>query len=230
MPRFSKGSFPRNDTTCPTCGAHGEEGQLVCLECGSRITLDYRRPPNWRLPVAIVAGVVVLAGAGTVLALKSVGDDAERDVSRTPIKVKEGQGGARPKQPDSAGKEKESARAPKKPTEKKPTEKKPAKETPESPTGLVKRGGLYSWPRELKAFTVVLLSAEDRASAESFARSASDGQPAKIGVIRADDFESLPKGFFVVFAGEYETRELAERTADRLAGRFPGSFPQLVER
>ncbi|MGI9081136.1 MAG: hypothetical protein ACR2FZ_02495 [Thermoleophilaceae bacterium] len=224
MPNRSTGSLPRTETTCPTCGARAEEGQLVCLECGSRVALDYRRPPSWRLPVAIVAGVVLLAAAGTALALRSIGDDAEREVSRTPVKVKGGGEAPRPRPDDKAGKAK--ARAPKSPRKKRPATEKPAEAT----TGLVKRGALYGWPRDLKAFTVVLLSAEDRTSAENFARSSLEGRPAKIGVIRADDFDSLPKGFFVVFAGQYKSREVAEQAAERLGGRFPGSFPQLVER
>ena len=189
------------------------------------MALDYRRPPSWRLPVAIVAGVVLLAAAGTALALKSIGDDAEREVSRTPVRVKGGGEAPRPRAREKAAKRDE-ARAPKSPRKKRPATEKPAEAT----TGLVKRGALYGWPRDLKAFTVVLLSAEDRTSAENFARSSLEGRPAKIGVIRADDFDSLPKGFFVVFAGQYKSREVAEQAAERLGGRFPGSFPQLVER
>jgi len=200
----------------------------VCLECGSRVALDYRRPPSWRVPVAILTAVILLTVAGAAIAIKKIGDDAEREVDRTPVRSGN-QGGPAGAQ----GKE-----ASTKPTaEKKPAEEKPAtrKETPPAPapasgTELVKQGDLYRWPPELKAFTVVLLSGEDRASAENFARSASKGRPAKIGVIRADDFKSLPKGFFVVFAGQYEERATADRAADRLGKRFSGSFPQLVER
>ena len=36
----------RLDASCPTCGAPAERGQLVCLECGSRIALAYKRPPE----------------------------------------------------------------------------------------------------------------------------------------------------------------------------------------
>lgn len=228
--------------TCPTCGAQAEEGQLVCLECGSRVALDYRRPPNWRVPVAIVAAVLLLAVAGTAVALNKIGDEADREVAGTPIKVKEGT--AQKNGSEKATAEKKPAEkkpAEKKPAEKKPAEKKPAEKPPakkEAParaapasgTELVQRGALYGWPRELKAFTVVLLSAEDRASAERFARSASEGRPAKVGVLRADDFESLPKGFYVVFAGRYKDRPTADKAAARLGRRFPGAFPQLVER
>ena len=175
----------------------------MCLECGSRVALDYRRPPSWRVPAAIVGAVVLLVLGGTAFAIKRIGDDAERDVRRTPVKV----GG-------SAG-----AKAP-------GEKNKKAAAKPE----LVKSGAFYAWPRDLRAFTVVLHSAQDRPSAEEFARSASEGAPAKIGVIRADDFKSLPQGTYVVFAGRYPDRATADAATARLKERFSGAFPQLVER
>jgi hypothetical protein len=199
MPSPARGSFTRAGSSCPTCGAPAEEGQLVCLECGSRVALDYRRPPSWRVPVAIVATVVLLVAAAAAIALKQIGDDAEREVGRTPIKAKDGAPGRA-----AAGKE-------------------------QAPS-LVRQGSLYRWPRELEGFTVVLLASQDRASANEFARSAARGQPAKIGVIAGDDFRSLNDGLFVVFAGRYESRALADRAANRLEGRFDGAFPQRVER
>ena len=51
------------------------------------MALDYRRPPSWRVPAAILVAVVVLALGGTVFAIKRIGDDAEREVNRTPVKV-----------------------------------------------------------------------------------------------------------------------------------------------
>ncbi|MDQ4049063.1 MAG: SPOR domain-containing protein [Actinomycetota bacterium] len=198
MPLSPARSFSRAGSACPTCGAAAEEDQLVCLECGSRVALDYRRPPSWRVPVAIIAAVVLLVGAAGVLALNAIGEDAEREAGRTPIKVK----GAGDKTKKQAG----------------------------ASDGLVKRGSLYGWPREGGGFTVVLLRTDDRANADEFARTASKGEPAKIGVIRTDDFENLEKGFFLVFAGRYENRERAERAADRLGGRFNDAFAQAVER
>jgi hypothetical protein len=94
----------------------------------------------------------------------------------------------------------------------------------------VKRGALYGWPRELSGFTVVLQRTPDRAGADNFARSAVAGRPAKIGVIRTDDFRNLEPGFFVVFAGRYENRREADRAADRLGARFDDAFPQAIER
>jgi septal ring-binding cell division protein DamX len=177
--------------------------------------------------VAVLAGVVLLALVITAAALKKVGDESDKEVDRTPIKVR---GAAGAKDGQSGAKK---APAKKTPAKKKPAAEKrdtPAASAPASGTALVKRGDLYSWPPELRGFTVVLLSAEDEASANRFARDASKGMPAKIGVIRADDFKSLPKGFFVVFAGQYKDRATAQQAAERLSGRFSGGFPQLVER
>lgn len=66
----------------------------MCLECGSRVALDYRRPPSWRVPAAILAAVVLLVLGGTAFAIKRIGDDAEREVRRTPVKV-DGSAGAK---------------------------------------------------------------------------------------------------------------------------------------
>lgn len=201
------------------------------------MALAYRRPPNWRVPVAIVTGVLLLAIATAAIALNRIGDEAEREVSRTPVKVPERRAqdkGADGSKSEGNGKTATAPAAERKPAPKKPPAKRPParQERPaQAPaTGLVRRGALFGWPRDLKAFTVVLLSAEDRGSAERFARSASEGRPAKIGVIRADDFESLPKGFFVVFAGQYRDRPTADKAAARLGKRFSGAFPQLVAR
>ncbi|MDQ4049462.1 MAG: SPOR domain-containing protein [Actinomycetota bacterium] len=197
MPRSpATAPFARAGRACPTCGAATEEDQLVCLECGSRVALGYRRPPSWRVPVAIIAAVVLLVAAASAIALAEIGDDAEREAARTPIDVKRG------------------------------TEGKPGAS---AQSGLIRQGSLYRWPPELGGFTVVLLRTEDRAEADDFARRAAEDRPAKIGVIRADDFTSLENGFFLVFAGRYAGRGEAERAADRLGGRFPDAFPQRID-
>lgn len=201
---------PRSQTTCPTCGAPAEPGQLVCLECGSRITLSYRRPPSWKIPVAISAVLLLLAGAGSVLAYQAIDDEAEREVAATPLKVS-----------DRAGAAEEAAS--------RNTDQ--AEPDPDAATGsLLKDGPLYTWPLDLEGFTVVLQSNDDRESADDFAASASESGSEKIGVIRSNDFETLPQGFFIVFAGQYPDREKADAAAARLDGRFPGAFTQAVRR
>lgn len=215
------------DSNCPTCGAPAERGQLVCLECGSRIALAYRRPPSWKLPIAIVILVGVLAMAGAVFAYEAIDDEAKDEVAATPLKPKES--GVRD-QVSGAKDKAEPKPAAKKP---KPAAKEEPKAEPEpaaTSEGLVAKGDLYTWPRELAGYTVVLLSTEDRASATNFAESAARAKDAKLGVIRADDFETLPKGFYVVFAGSYKTRARADRAVDRLSAKYQGAFVQRVKR
>src|SRR3954470_10195696 len=70
--------------SCPNCGAPAEPGQLMCLECGSRLALDYQRPPSWRLPAAIVGIVLLLAGIGVAIALAAVTNDADKTTAAVP--------------------------------------------------------------------------------------------------------------------------------------------------
>jgi septal ring-binding cell division protein DamX len=209
---------------CPTCGAPARRGQLVCLECGSRIALTYRRPPSWKLPAAIVALVSLLALAGAAGAYRAIDDDADREVSSAKLEPKEEKRDTTPAAKPKAAEPKPAKSKPAKP---KATQPEPAEPTP---GGLVKKGALYTWPTALDAFTVVVLSAEDRASATRFAQSVAEAGDAKVGVIRSDDFETLPKGFFVVFAGSYPTRPRAEQAATRLGRKYRSAFPQRVSR
>ena len=221
------GAPPRPDTTCPTCEAGSERGQLVCLECGSRIALSYRRPPSWKVPVAISAVLLLVAGGVAVLAYQAIDDEAEREVAATPPRVAgapsdgDGEGDTPARADIELGADAESGGAPDS-DEEAPTEA--------ASGSLVKDGALYTWPRNLEAFTVVLLSSEDRDSAATFARSAAETREEKIGVIRSDDFATLPQGFFVVFAGRYPDRAAADDAATGLGEQFPGAFAQVVRR
>lgn len=191
------------------------------------MSLSYRKPPSWKLPAAIVAviGIVVLLGA--VLAYDAIDDEARKEVSETPPKPKQRaapakQNAAAKKQPEKEASEEKKA-AQKRPS----AESKPASVPGE---GLVKRGNLYAWPTSLEGYTVVLLSAEDRPSANAFANEVAGRNDAKAGIIVSDDFSSLPQGFFIVFGGSYDSRERADQAAQRLSARYPGAFAQLVKR
>ena len=206
------------DSSCPTCGAPAERGQLVCLECGSRIALAYKRPPSWKTPIAIIAVLGALVVAGAVLAYEAIDDDAKDEVAATPLNPKQ-TSDPRPQTSD-----------PRPQTSEGKAEAKPDRRAAATAEGLVPKGSLYTWPRSLRAFTVVLLSTEDRASATSYANSVAGAKDAKVGVISSGDFETIPEGFFVVFAGSYKTRALADRAAARLGAKYQGAFPQLVRR
>jgi hypothetical protein len=75
---------------------------------------------------------------------------------------------------------------------------------------------------------VVLVSVDDRRSAQSFARTARQGGT-RVGVLRSNDYPSLDKGFWIVFNGIYRTRREAQRATARSSRAFPGAFPQFVK-
>src|SRR3954471_1240193 len=199
-------TLPRAEATCPSCGAPAERGQLVCLECGSRIALDYRRPSGWKLPLAIVIAVLVVAGVALGVGLHEITSDAKTEVAQTP------RGKPAPPQKPNAD-----TRPKKKATARQPAASRPAVKTP----------GAASWPAGRDGFTVVLLSSSDQAGARSFARTAKQGGT-PVGVLRSNDYSSLEKGFWIVFSGVYRTRPQAEHASQRLTRGFPGGFVQFV--
>lgn len=235
----------RPQTTCPTCSAPAERGQLVCLECGSRIALAYRRPPSWKIGVAISIVLLVLVCAGAVLAYRAIDGDAEREVAAAPARVSDRAAGT-DDAPDEAAEtpaaESDDGAAPSNADDDSEAQGGAGEEPAGEPGslldsdgeaesgGLQASGALHTWPRDLEGFTVVLLSNEDRSSATSFAESAAAARSEKIGVIRSDDFESLPTGFFLVFAGRYPDRRSATAASRRLGRSFQGAFPQVVKR
>jgi len=244
----SSQSPARAQTPCPACGAQAERGQLICLECGSRIALRHRRPPSWKVPVGILAVVTVLAGAGAVLAYEAIDDEARREAGAAPPRVESAADKSAEPEPEPEPEGKAPAEQPRsQPSE--PSlgtgdsdardsagadpadDRQPAGEQPAAADGeLVPDGKLFTWPRDLEGFTVVVQSTEDRQSATTFANLVAQSNDGEVGVIDSADFRTVPRGFFVVFVGSYENRAGAQRAAARLGTRFQGSFPQAVRR
>ena len=69
-------------TSCPSCGEPAERGQLVCLECGTRMALKEeggeRRSLDHLPAVALLLSVVVLGAGAIGFALGALTDDSER--------------------------------------------------------------------------------------------------------------------------------------------------------
>jgi len=87
---------PPDGGACPTCGAPVERGQLVCLTCGGRVGLQYRRPPRWQVPVVLAGVVVVLAVVGVFVALQTASGDAKDEVAAGPASRQEAREPAKP--------------------------------------------------------------------------------------------------------------------------------------
>jgi septal ring-binding cell division protein DamX len=188
-----------SDVRCPNCGEPAKSDQLVCLRCGGRMALDYRRPPGWKLPAAIVAGVALVAVVAFGFGLREITHNARTEVANA------GPAAPPPKKQPATPKKKPAAKKPGRPAAR--------------PAG--------TWPAGKRGFTVILVSVGNRAAAKSNAASVREsGVPA--GYLRSNDYRSLPKGFWYVYGGVYDTRAKAEKAVAKFGRGFPGAYVQLV--
>lgn len=82
---------------CPRCGANVAPEQDWCLECGAPARTRLAPTPNWRLPVAALALIVVLAGLALAVAFTQLTAD-DGTVTAAPATTA-------PVQPDETGTE-----------------------------------------------------------------------------------------------------------------------------
>jgi hypothetical protein len=223
---------------CPRCGAELAPDQEWCLSCGNAVATRVAPTPRWKLPVALVAGILTLLAAALVLSLVELGRDPqpvankEQAAAATPTPSAAPDDGAAaapatepgatatpatgdgvttvPADPNAVpGAPEDEGGAQPIPT---PGEAQPG--NPGSDTGGAGGGGLASWPEGETAWTVVIASTSSRADAEKKARAAG----ADAGVLKSDDFSSLRKGYWVVFAGQYDSRGAAQSAAEGKGG------------
>jgi predicted nucleic acid-binding Zn ribbon protein len=200
-------------SSCPHCGEPAERGQLVCVECGSRLALEPRRPDSAMPALALLLAVVVLGAGAFGFALSEItsgsGDEVDAaDRDGRPAAAAE---------PESGAGRGGSGTAPEAPS----AEATPGAAQPPS------RSLLLEWPDGLTAHTVVLVTTSDRPAARRVAlQAARSGIEA--GLLRADDY-NLGSGLWIVFAGRFDSPQGAARQASDLAERFPGAYPQLVQ-
>ena len=228
---------PGPATNCPQCGAAAEAGQEMCIVCGSRITpapFAGARRGGWKLPALAAALGVLLLGTAAAFAVVELTEDDE---------VKKGDvadlnDNTQPSTPappaDQAppGTTPQTTPAPTTPPttpETKPEDLNPPGTTTPTPPDDSGGGEIAEWPAGKTAYTVVLVSATSRNAADSKAEQAIK-RGIKAGVLRSDDFSTLRPGFWVVFAGQYDTSEQATRAADRYAEQgFGGGYPRQVK-
>jgi hypothetical protein len=180
----------------------------VCLNCGGRVALR-ERTPLAREPVTALAAVllaVIVIGAGLFgFAISELTSDSVDVATRAdgPAVVSGGEQPART-------------------AEGAPAEEAPAAET------APRAGRVPGWPEGVTAHTVVLVSSSDRSAALKVAKAAR-ATGLEAGLIRSEPYD-LGSGMWIVFSGQFTTREGAERQAAQLADRYPGAYPQLVQR
>jgi hypothetical protein len=219
--------------TCPNCGAPADPGQLMCLECGSRLALGYQRPPSWRLPAAIVGVVLLIAGIGVAIALTSVTDNATKTTAAAPT-----QAAPAPSAPADTP-----------PTASQPTSTPPATSSTTTPapsgtsttpapapgTSAPTASAAASpsgWPPGKSGFTVILASMPTKAAADDKLNAAKAAGVTSAAILHSDDFPSLKPSYWVVFDGQYDSIDQAQTqaTADRGKGDFSDAYPRFVSK
>lgn len=236
-----KQAAPKAEASCPHCGEPAEKDQLVCLRCGGRIALDYRRPPGWKLPTAIVAGVALIAAVAFGWALREITDDAKSEVASAPAgkpvapkkvaakPAPQPKPTAAPKHPSkaqaAAKKRKAAAAAARKRRAAAAARKHKARPAP-APASNVNLPG--TWPTGKNAYTVILSSTDNPASAKQEARQARQAG-VQAGYLRSNDYPSLQKGFWYVYGGVYPSRGKAEKAAAKFGRGYPGAYVQRVD-
>jgi predicted nucleic acid-binding Zn ribbon protein len=186
-------------TECPHCGAPAERGQLVCTECGTRIALKEEGGDRRRRLDNAPAIAVLL----TVVVIGAAAF-----------------GFALSELTDDSGNNSAAAD--------KPTAQPPP--TTETDTGTAQQPShslLLTWPKGVTAYTVVLVTTGDKPGATRVAREAAQ-TGLEAGVLRSDDY-GLGEGFWIVFAGRFDTQASAESQASNLAARYPGAYAAQVK-
>jgi hypothetical protein len=219
-----QGLDPRDAQTppCPRCGAELTADQDWCLECGAAVTTQVSRSPGWRLPAAIAGTVAVLAAAVLVFAFLDLsGDGGGVAAEPTPTPTPVAEATPTPEATPEALPEEDPGAAVPPPAE-------PPLEDDQLEPEQFGEEGVQEWPSGEEAWTVVLMSATSREEADASAQEFTDeGTPA--GVLRSDDYESLRPGYWVVFSGQYDTREEAEDAAQGIGAGAAGAYARFVE-
>jgi SPOR domain len=204
---------------CPRCGAGMTDQQEWCLNCGAAVGTRVVAAPGWRTPIAIAGVILALAAIAVAVAIVQLADDTGEVAQNPPAAA------ATPAQPPAATPAPtitpEATLTPD-PTlpEASGQETPEPTTTPDSPTGGSSSGsGDATWPASKSGWTVVLASdtseSDARDKAEDFA---ADGI-AGVGVLDSDDFSSLRSGFWVVFAGQYDSQSEASAALDGIDAR-----------
>jgi hypothetical protein len=212
---------------CPSCGSPAEPDQHYCLDCGSRLVALRRfsavgrawerrlgrYPGDW----VWVSLLLLLVAAGSATAgIVAARDTKTTSGSKTIVAISPVVT-APPAPPVTPT----TTTAPVTPTPASPLQPKPRPSEP------------ITWPAR-NGFTIVLASIPARgngqADAEAKAKEALRRGMRAVGILTSDRFASLHPGYFVVFAGIYDSLEEAQTAARRALSRFPNAYAREIAR
>ena len=210
---------------CGTCGAPAEPHQDYCLECGSRIvparrfsTVGHawerrfgRYPGDWIWASMLLLLVAVGSATAGIVAGRDTGTGGSETVVATSPVV------TAPPAPPAA--------------QTQPTSTATSTTTPAPAPAPPKQ--LTEWPAR-DGYTVVLASISARGAgldeARSKVKTARTGGVRDVGILVSSRFSSLHPGYYVVFAGVFDSLEEAQTAANRLTGRYPNAYARQITR
>jgi hypothetical protein len=199
---------PPTGRQCPRCGGGLTDEQEWCLQCGAATGTRVVAARGWRVPIIVASVVLALSAIAVAVAIVTLSDDAER--------VAEPQAAAVGASPTVTGQVTPTPTPSVTPT---PTPTAEATIAPTTtptpePTPDTSASGLATWPSGKSGWTVVLSSDTTRSAAEQKGNDFVAQGISGVGVLNSDNFSSLKPGFFVVFAGEYDSESAAGDALD----------------
>lgn len=209
---------------CPACGTPAEADQDYCLHCGGRVVPGRRLSSfgdAWERRIGRYPGdwvfaslVLLLVAAGSATAGIVAGRDTGTQSSSRTIVATSPVVAAPPAPPA-------------------PTTTTMAALTPRPAPRPTAKPGLASWPAR-DGYTVVIASIPARgtglADATAKAKEALGKGVAGAGVLDSGKFASLHPGYFVVFAGVYDSLDRAQAAARSIASKYPNAYARQVTR
>jgi hypothetical protein len=197
---------PAPQQRCPRCGAAMTDPQEWCLHCGAAVGTRIVAAPGWRTPIAIAGAILAIAAIAVAVAIVQLADDTDRVAQNTPA--------ATPTPPPATPQPTVTPEATLTPDPTLPEAS--GRETPE-PTRTPAPstgGGDAKWPSGKSGWTVVLASDTSESDARDKAKDFAADGISGVGVLDSDDFSSLKGGYWVVFAGRYDSQSEASDALD----------------
>jgi SPOR domain len=210
---------------CPRCGAPMSERQEWCLNCGAAVGTRVAAAPGWRVPILIAGAILAIAAIAVAIAIVQLADDTDQvaqnpppatptppapGVTPTPQATITPEATLTPDLPEASGQETPQ-----------PTT------TPESTPSGGSGAGIAEWPAGESGWTVVLSSDTSESTARRKAEDFAADGIAGVGVLDSDDFSSLRGGFWVVFAGQYDSQSEASDALDGIDA--PDAYIRRIE-
>jgi len=174
---------------CDRCGTPLAHDQEWCLECGTAQAI-IRHPPDWRIPLGIVATIVLLVLAAFAIALTNLASEANR--SAASVTLTRTVPAAKASTTSSASTAHAATRPP-------------------APV-------IGYWGRGRPGWTVALASSPTKSGAVKIAQHYLHGGLV-VGVLNSSAHPSMTPGEWLVFAGHYPDETAARTAQNRLLAR-----------